>query len=156
MPFFLTAFLVTAADQLSKLWIRSNLATGESLPERGLFRLTHIHNSGAIFGLFQDQSLLLTITSLIGIIVIPLLVLFFSRRVPYLDNRLSRLALGLLLGGTAGNLVDRLSLGYVTDFIEIGIWPIFNIADSAVVVGVILFVYSLLRSSQDGSTDLLG
>ncbi len=143
MVFFLAALLVIAADQLSKLWIRSNLTAGESLPETGLFRLTHIHNTGAAFGLFQDQSFLLTIVALIGIIVLPVCVLFFSQRFPFLNGRLSKLALGLVLGGTAGNLVDRLHLGYVTDFIDIGIWPVFNIADSAVVIGFILFVYSL-------------
>ena len=146
--FFLTALLVITADQLSKIWIRSNLTTGESLPEAGLFRLTHVHNTGAAFGLFQGQSLLLTIVALIGIIVLPLFVLLFARRFPFLNSRLSKLALGLVLGGTAGNLVDRLRLGCVTDFIHIGIWPAFNIADSAVVIGVILFAYSLLRSAQ--------
>ncbi len=143
MVFSLTALLVIAADQLSKIWIRSNLSTGESLPETGLFRLTRVHNSGAAFGLFQGHSLLLTIVALICIVLLPLFVLLFSRRFPFLDSRLSKLAFGLVLGGTAGNLIDRLRFGYVTDFIAIAIWPAFNIADSAVVIGVILFAYSL-------------
>jgi len=154
MVFFLTALLVVAADQLSKIWIRSTLATGESLPETGLFRLTHIHNTGAAFGLFQDQSFLLTIVAIVGIVVVLLLALFFSRRFPFLDNRLGKLALGLVLGGTAGNLIDRLRLGYVTDFIDIGIWPAFNLADSAIVVGVILFAYLLLSLATAKKTDL--
>lgn len=144
MVFFLTALLVIAADQLSKIWIRSNLATGESLPETGLFRLTRIHNTGAAFGLFREQTLPLTVAASIGIVVLSLLALLLPRRFPSLDNRLGKLALGLLLGGTAGNLVDRLRFGYVTDFIDIGIWPAFNIADSAITVGVILFAYSIL------------
>ncbi len=161
--FFLTALLVVAADQLSKIWIRSNLATGESLPETGFFQLTHVQNTGAAFGLFQGQSFPLTIIALIGIVAILLVVFLFSRRFPFLDNRLGKPALALVLGGTvgnlvdrlrfvfdstAGNLVDRLNLGYVTDFIDIGIWPAFNIADSAITVGIILFAYSLLTLTK--------
>ncbi len=159
--FFLIALLVVVADQLSKVWIRSNLAVGESLPETGLLRLIHIRNTGAAFGLFQGQSFSLIITALIGIIVILLLVLFFSHGFPLLEKGLGKPALGLVLGGTvgnlidrlrfvfdstAGNLVDRLKLGYVTDFINIGVWPAFNIADSAITVGVILFACFLLFS----------
>ncbi len=154
MVFSLTALLVVAADQLSKLWIRSNLASGESLPETGLFRLTRIHNTGAAFGIFQGQSLPLTIVAIVGIIVILLFALYFSRRFLFLDNRLSKLALGLVLGGTIGNLIDRLRLGYITDFIDIGIWPAFNLADSSIVVGVILFAYSLRSLASAQETDL--
>ena len=144
VTFSLAALLVVAADQISKIGIRSNLATGESLPETGLFRIVHVHNTGAAFGLFPDQSFSLTLVSLASVVVLLLLVLFFSRRFTFFDNRMDKLALGLILGGTVGNLIDRLRLGYVTDFIDIGIWPAFNVADSAVTVGVILVIYSLL------------
>ncbi|MFC1991624.1 signal peptidase II [Chloroflexota bacterium] len=147
MAFFLTALLVVAGDQISKYWIRSNLAGGESLPETGLFRLTHINNTGAAFGLFQDQSFLLTIAAFTGIVLILLFVLTASRYFPFLDSTPGKMALGLVLGGTIGNLIDRLRFGYITDFIDIGIWPIFNLADSAVTVGVILFAYFFLSSS---------
>ncbi len=143
MVFFLTALLVAVADQLSKMWIRSNLVVGQSLPETGFFRLTHIQNTGAAFGLFQGQSFALTIVALVGIIVLLVYALLIYRRFPILDNLLGKSALGLILGGTVGNLIDRLHLGYVTDFIDIGIWPAFNIADSAIVVGVIILAYSL-------------
>ena len=152
--FFLTALLIVATDQLSKIWIRSTLVLGKSLPETGLFRLTHIHNTGAAFGLFQDQSLPLTIVAIIGAVFLPLFVLIFWRRFPFLDNRLGKPPLGLILGGTVGNLIDRLHLGYVTDFIDIGIWPTFNIADSAIVIGVILFSYSLSSLARANKTDL--
>lgn len=156
--FFLTVLLVMAADQFSKIWIRANLTTGESLPETGLFRLTHIHNSGAAFGLFQGQSFSLTIVALIGIVVLLLFVFLSSRRFTFFDNKLSKPTLGLVLGGTAGNLIDRLRLGYVTDFIDIGIWPAFNIADSAITIGIFLLAYSLLfltraDPSRTGRTD---
>jgi signal peptidase II len=146
---FLTALLVVVADQLSKLWIRSNLLEGQSLFEVGFFKIIHIQNTGAAFGLFQDQSFALTIVALVGIVVL-LVYAFIIRPRFSLDNLLTRSALGLILGGTIGNLIDRLRFNGVTDFISIGIWPAFNIADSAVVVGVILFAYSLLPLARAG------
>lgn len=148
VSFLLVALLVVVADQLSKMWIRSNLDVGQSLIELGFFRLARVHNTGAAFGLFQDQSFALTIVALIGVAALLLYALVFCRRFPYLDNRLGKLALGLVLGGTAGNLIDRLRLGYVTDFIDVGVWPAFNIADSAIVVGVIILAYSILSSAR--------
>ena len=142
--FFSLALLVIVADQLSKIWVRSNLAIGEPLPPTGLFRLIHVRNTGAAFGLFQDHSFLLTIVALVGVTAILIFALYFYRHFPFYDRRLGNPALGLILGGTIGNLIDRLNQGFVTDFIAIGIWPAFNVADSAVVVGVILFVYRLL------------
>lgn len=144
---FLGTLLIIAADQLSKTWIRSNLALGQSIPPTGLFRLTYIRNTGAGFGLFQEQTLLLTIAASIGLVVLIILSIFASSRFPSLNNRIGRLSLTLLLGGTAGNLIDRLRFGYVTDFIDIGIWPAFNIADSAITIGVILLAYSVLFRS---------
>jgi len=145
LVFSLTALLVVAADQLTKIWIRSNLAVGQSIPDRGFFQITHIHNTGAAFGLFPGQSFLLTIVAAVGIVLLLVYALFIHRRFPFLDNMLSWIALGLILGGTIGNLIDRLRLGYVIDFISVGIWPAFNIADSAVTVGAIMVAYFLLR-----------
>ncbi len=146
--FFLTALLVVAADQLSKSWIRSNLAVGESMPETGFLRLTHVQNTGSAFGLLQDQALLLTIVAFIGIAVLLFFVLFMHRRFPFLATMPAKLALGLVLGGTVGNLIDRLSDSYVTDFIDIGRWPAFNIADSTVVVSTIFLAYLLIRLAE--------
>ena len=145
MLFSLTAILVVIFDQLTKFWIRSNLALGQSIPDQGFFRITHVHNSGAAFGLFPGQSLLLTIIASTGIVLMLVYIVFINRRFPYLDNLPGRLAMGLILGGTIGNLTDRLLFGYVTDFISVGIWPDFNIADSAVTVGAITIAFLLLR-----------
>ena len=142
--FFVTAVLVVVADQLSKLWIRSNLLLGQSLFEVGIFRFTYVQNTGAAFGIFRGYSSVLTIVALVGVAAILFYTLFLHPRLPLMDSKLSRIALGLILGGTIGNVIDRLHLGYVTDFIDIGIWPTFNLADSSVVVGVILFAYVLL------------
>lgn len=152
--FFLTAFLVLAADQSSKIWIRSILDKNESIFELGFLRIIHFHNTGGVFGLFPDQSFALTILGIISIVVLLLFVFLFAHQFPFLNNRLGMLTLGLFFGGTAGNLIDRLRLGYVTDFIDIGVWPTFNIADSASTVGIILFIYLLLFLARAKKTDL--
>jgi signal peptidase II len=153
--FFLAALLALVADQLSKLWIRSNLDIGQSLFEVGIFQITRFPpNTGAAFGLFQDQSFALTIVAIVGIALLLVYAFVISPRFLSLDNLLGRSALGLILGGTMGNLIDRLCFDGVTDFISIGIWPAFNLADSAIVVGVILFAYSLLRLARTGKHDL--
>ena len=148
--FFLTALLIVVADQLSKIWIRTKLAVGQSLPEAGFPRLTHINNTGAAFGLFHDQAFLLTIFASVGVAILLIYAIFLYRRFPFLDKRLVWASLGLVLGGTVGNLIDRLRFGYVTDFIDFGFWPAFNLADSAIVVGTIIFAYTLLSLARAG------
>ncbi len=143
--FFLIGLVIVVADQLSKAWIKTNLASGESLLDTGFFRITHVHNTGAAFGIFQDHSLMLTIIGIIGVIAILICSRFSSSSVPVLRSWLGRIALGLVLGGTVGNLIDRLHQGYVTDFIDFRFWPAFNVADAAVTVGVIILACSLLR-----------
>ena len=144
----LIALLIVVADQLIKIWIRSNLAVGQSMPDTGFFQITHVNNSGAAFGLFQGQTFALTVFASVIIVGLLLYVFFISRRVHFLENMLGRTGLGLVLGGAAGNLIDRVRFGYVTDFIDVGLWPAFNIADSAVTVGVIIFAGSLLYSAR--------
>ena len=137
LAFFLPAIGVLVADQLSKAWIRQNLALGESLPPDGPLRLTHIQNAGAVLGITANPIFLILLNS-----AVLLFVLLFYRRLPSLAVRAS---LGLVLGGGMGNLVDRLRMGYVTDFMDIRVWPIFNVADSAVVVGSVIILYLVLR-----------
>ena len=147
MVFFLAALPVIVADQLTKTWIRS-YSVGQTIFEAGFFRIVHVRNTGAAFGLFQDQFWLLTVAAIASIVLILFFVLFISRRFPILDTIQDRLALGLIFGGTIGNLADRLRFSYVTDFISVGIWPTFNIADSAITIGAILFAYFFLSSSR--------
>ena len=148
MLFFLIALLIIAIDQFTKIWIRASIPFGQSRFEIGFFRLSHIQNSGAAFGLFQDQIFPLIVVASVGIVALIVYALFIYRRFPLLDHKLSKSALGLILGGTVGNLIDRLRFGYVTDFIDFNLWPAFNIADSAVTIGVILFAYSLLSIAR--------
>ena len=133
------AVLTLALDQLSKRWIVSNLLPNQSLFEDAPVRITYVTNTGTAFGLFQGSSYVFV---LIALAVIVLILLYFH--VLASDSVLFRIALGLQLGGAVGNLVDRVRYGHVVDFIDLRFWPVFNIADSAIVVGVILLGYLML------------
>ncbi|MFC1900520.1 signal peptidase II [Chloroflexota bacterium] len=142
ISFFIIALLIAAADQLTKNWIRSY--TGEFPAfEIGFIRIIHVQNTGAAFGIFQDQNFILTIVDFIGIALILAFVFLIVRWYPALSSHFSVISLSLVLGGAIGNLIDRLNLGHVTDFIDVGFWPTFNVADSATVIGTILFALSL-------------
>lgn len=144
LVFFSIAFLVAALDQVSKHWVRTNLLPGQSLPSDGWIIFTHVQNTGSAFGMMTGQRLFLTIVALIGLMLI-ISYYFLSPK-----SALSVVSLGLILGGAVGNLVDRLSRGYVTDFIDVrlwthqNLWPNFNVADSCVSVGTVLLLFSLL------------
>ena len=135
----------TSFDQLSKLWIRNNFIPGESLPQDGILRITYIQNTGSAFGLFAHQNI-----PLISITIIAIVIILLSLR--YLPPTLATsISLGLILSGATGNLIDRICLGYVVDFIDIRLWGslhwyTFNIADTAIVVGTILLFYAIYRS----------
>jgi signal peptidase II len=146
--FLITAALVVIADQLSKLWIKFNIPKDESIFELGFFRLVHRQNTGSSFGLFHNQNLMLSIVAIVGSCLILYLVFFMYRRFSILNTRLARVSLGLILGGALGNLINRLSLGYVIDFIDFNYWPAFNIADSSAVIGSILLAYALIRNTR--------
>jgi signal peptidase II len=144
---FLPTAVVVAADQLTKLWIRSNLAYGQSVPEDGLVRLTHVQNTGAAFGILANQSFLLLVTAIVGIAALLLFYRYPGFNIPALQG-----ALGLVLGGAGGNLIDRLRFGYVTDFIDLQVWPVFNLADSAIVGGIGFLALFLLIRKEPGSS----
>jgi signal peptidase II len=136
--------LLILADQLSKTWIRDNLARGETLFDAGVFRIIHSQNTGAIFGLFGDHLATIRIIALVGIVFIIALFIYFYRRWPFLQGRLVQLAVLLLICGTIGNQIDRFWLGFVTDFIDIKVWPVFNIADSLTTIGGIIMAYCMI------------
>jgi signal peptidase II len=140
------AALVFATDQFTKFLVREFLALGESFPAEGFFRFTHTFNTGSAFGLFQGQNLPLILVSVIGITILALI--YRGQRRP---GHLLRLSLALQCGGAAGNLLDRLRLGYVTDFVDVGPWPIFNVADASIVVGLALLAWIIFGSKRDSS-----
>lgn len=131
MPIILLAVLVIAIDQCSKYYIQTHMAQGMSIPIiQNIFHITYILNPGAAFGLLKHQTFFL-----IGIaIVLVAAIIYFYRQIP--ANRLLHCSLGLLMGGAVGNLIDRVELGYVVDFFDFRIWPVFNVADIAIVSGV--------------------
>lgn len=136
--------LVLLADQLTKTWIRANLAFGQSLWDAGFFQILHVQNTGAAFGIFKGHSFTITIVDIVGIIVILALVFLLRRRWSFYDSRLLRAGMGMVMGGTMGNLIDRLCIGHVTDFLDFKVWPVFNVADSATVVGAIVIAFYLI------------
>ena len=142
------AALLLALDQLTKFIVTQTLDRHQSWPCCGFFRFTHVHNTGSAFGLFQDQNLILLAVSLIGIVA--LAVIYGIQERPSWQLRAS---IALMLGGAAGNLLDRILLGHVTDFIDIGPWPVFNLADSSIVVGLMLMGWlTLLRRDTGAAT----
>jgi signal peptidase II len=150
--FLATAAIILALDQLTKFWVKATIALGDSIPTTGFFRLTHVENTGASFGMFQNTARPLAVVSAIGACILLWLGLYFSRRIPLLGWTSSMFALGLVLGGTLGNFIDRAFIGHVTDFLKMGPWPDYNIADSAVVVGGLLMAFNLVRYSQSESS----
>ena len=140
----LVALLVILLDQATKEWVRSAFSLHESVPViPGLFHFTYIRNTGAAWGMFSGQNLFL---ALLAFAMLVALVLFRRKLLP--PGRLHRVALGLLCGGIVGNLFDRLRLDYIVDFLDFfrGGWhfPAFNVADSAICVGVGIYMLGTL------------
>jgi signal peptidase II len=139
-PIILIILLISFSfDQISKTLVSNFLLLGESIPDDGFFRITHIGNSGTIWGLFPEQTIALTIGSFLGIG----LLYYLYYKIPS-SSPLVSISIGLQLGGALGNLIDRIRLGYVVDFIDIGAWPIFNLADSCIVTGIVMLVFILI------------
>ncbi len=138
--FALIVLFVFAGDQFSKYWVGRIFYPGETRPLiPGFFHLTYVRNPGAAFGLLAHKTSFFIVISLLVI----LLIIFGGH---YLKTRyfLSRLALAFLLGGALGNLGDRLRTGYVVDFLDFRFWPVFNLADVALVLGIFLLVAGCL------------
>jgi signal peptidase II len=133
LTFFSIAAFVIALDQLTKWLVRSNLGVGETWPDNGtdLIRIIHVTNSGAAFGILQGQTPFLIVTSMLGLAAIVLYYIY-----PPMDHGVIRIALGMQLGGAIGNLIDRVRMGEVTDFIDVGSFPTFNVADSSISVSI--------------------
>jgi signal peptidase II len=149
-------FMVTAGiivfDHLTKLFIETWLplhTSWQPWPEYGhLFQLTHVTNTGAAFGLFPTGSNIFMLVALL----VAAIILLYNYRLPT-GHFLFRIALGLQLGGALGNLVDRIRLGHVTDFLDFGPFPVFNLADASIVAGVLVLVFLMLTETQDESEE---
>ncbi len=141
----LVAVFITVSDQITKEVIRGRFALGESVSVwEGFFNLTYVRNTGAAWGMLGGQNAWLTVLS-----VVMLVVMVVFRRSILNDTWPHRLALGLMIGGIAGNLLDRVRLGFVTDFLDFywknSHWPSFNIADAAICSGVAIYILTTFR-----------
>lgn len=129
-------------DQLTKLLIRLNFFPNQSVPIiPRIFHLTYVQNPGAAFGILAYRTNFFILVTLIIVVV----VVYYSYKLRHTSTFLLRLGLSLQLGGALGNLWDRIRFGYVIDFFDFRIWPVFNVADIGIVLGVCLFAYQLLR-----------
>jgi signal peptidase II len=143
--YFLIAGIIVL-DQLTKILIQRNFALHESLEViENVFHITFVPNYGAAFGILKDKTFFFILTSLIVIISF----LFYLKYVPK-EKKVLRYALVLQIGGAVGNLIDRIRLGYVIDFLDFRVWPVFNVADMAIVFGVGLLIYQILLIPERG------
>ena len=145
-----SALVVVALDQASKGLVRTFMDRGETWPDGWPVRLQHVTNTGAAFGILKDQTGFLILTTFVGLFAI-----YLYYRYPPFDHLVAAIAIGMMLGGAVGNLVDRVRLGRVTDFIDFPLWPSFNVADSSVVVGigVLLAGYALFAERPAAKAD---
>ncbi len=137
---FSILFAVIILDQLTKYILRSFVHFPRQIVIiKDFFYISYIENTGAAFGMMKNMGLFLTIISFIVIIAF----VYFYKKIP--KNIFAYTAVGLIMGGCIGNLIDRIIFGFVTDFIDFTFWPSFNIADSAISIGAIIAIYYVLK-----------
>lgn len=145
---FAVAGFIYILDQVTKFLVRTNVMLGDIWSPwpwlTQYVRIAHIKNSGAAFGMLPSFSDIITVISIVVIIVI----LYYFPRISK-DEWLLRLALGLEMGGALGNLTDRIRQGYVTDFISVWNFPVFNIADASISIGVAILILSMWFKEQE-------
>src|SRR5207249_3762718 len=139
----LVAVSVVVLDRLTKAWLSENIPLGTARPVVGDYvRIVHAQNTGAAFGLLPERTTLLSVLSVLAVFAI----VYYYRQIAS-SSWLVSATLGMQLGGAFGNLLDRVSQGYVVDFVDVGIGDIrfwaFNVADSSIVVGIILVTAAL-------------
>lgn len=151
--FYAVALAVVILDRVTKIWAASALANGNAIDViPGLLKFNLVYNYGSAFGIVQNGAVLLAVLAACAIAVM----VWVERR--GLPGNVARLAVALQLGGAIGNLIDRLRLGYVVDFVQLdwrgrNIWPVFNVADSAITVGAILLAWWLWNREKHSTVD---
>ena len=145
MYFFLPLIVLLVADQAVKHLIRTTMVEGQSIPIiQNIFHITYIENPGAAFGILADQRILFLV--LTAMIVGVMVYLYISLRN---KKSLTAISLGIVVSGAIGNFIDRFLQGTVTDFLDFRIWPIFNIADICICVGIALICYFVIIKGED-------
>jgi len=136
---FIIVLIILSLDQATKFLVTKFLTLGQSVPIiKNFFYFSLVHNSGAAFGIFKDQGIIFIIVSIVAIVLI------YSALKKNKHLKLYCFSLSLILAGAIGNLIDRILYGFVIDFLDFRIWPVFNIADSAITIGAILLGYSII------------
>ena len=141
--FYVLTIAVIICDQLTKYVVRETVPLYETYIEVGIFSIVHGQNTGSAFGLFAGFTNFLIIASLIGL---ALILYFFVKQAS--ANLFVRIAVGLIVGGAVGNLIDRVKDGFVVDFISVGWWPAFNVADSAISIGMTVMVLFMIFGNK--------
>ncbi|SMB93271.1 signal peptidase II [Desulfonispora thiosulfatigenes DSM 11270] len=145
MVFWLTAVIILILDQGSKYLIKSNFNLFDSVPLiPNIFHLTYIENPGAAFGMLAHKRLFFILITFVILAIIFYLYMKMGK-----SNKVLDISLGLVVGGAIGNLLDRLLTGTVTDFFDFRVFPIFNIADSAIVIGMIIVAYQFIIKGEE-------
>jgi len=138
--FFLISLFIVLSDQVVKFFIRSSMNIGDSISViKNIFHITYVTNYGAGFGIMQGKTSLLIWFSIIVIGII----LFYYDKIQ--EKKSLHIFSGLILGGTISNLIDRLLFGFVIDFLDFRIWPVFNIGDSCICIGVACLIIYFIR-----------
>lgn len=141
--FFFIAFLTIITDQSIKYLVRTKINLNGSIEViKNHFFITHITNSGSSFGMFSGYNLALLI---IGIVFVSLII--YNRK-EFCIDKLSSFATGLIIGGAIGNILDRILFGHVTDYLNFLFWPVFNMADSCITVGVMILLYLTIKKKE--------
>ncbi|MCT4606416.1 MAG: signal peptidase II [Marinisporobacter sp.] len=144
---YVLILLLIIIDQISKWMIQSKFLINESMPIiKNIFHLTYVQNFGAAFGILKQQKIFFVVMT---IFVIGGIVIFLKKQKNL--HKLVPYSLSLIVGGAIGNLIDRVRLGYVVDYFDFRIWPVFNIADISIVIGAVLLSYYLIF--LDGARD---
>ncbi|MFQ5574096.1 MAG: signal peptidase II, partial [Terriglobia bacterium] len=132
----------------TKAWVQASFPPHESFPIiKNVLHITHVRNTGAAFGIFPGQQAVFVVLSLLAIVFFTLFSFVRSHQ------SVHKLGFGLVVGGTTGNLIGRWQRGVVTDFIDIQIWPIFNLADVAIIVGAGLLIIEFVREDRRSRSD---
>ena len=142
---YLLISIIVFMDQIIKYYIINNFNYGQSLAIiKGVFHLTYVKNTGAAFGILKNANNFFIIVSIIII-----LFLLFYRYYYFKSNIYINISIGLIIGGAVGNLIDRILLNHVVDYLDFRIWPVFNLADSAIVVGAgFLIIYIIVTDYE--------
>lgn len=143
--FYLVTIVWLLLDQLSKYYVQTHMHLGQSIAViPGFFHWTYIVNHGAAFGILRDQRYLF-----LAIVIVLILVIAYHYKAVVRGPAYIRIGTGILLAGAVGNAIDRFTQGGVVDFFDFRVWPIFNVADIGIVVGIVLVAYYMIKSDSE-------